>query len=278
MNCSMTDRNEICMTPIMKAFSFTLLLLGLSACSAQEPHQKNENPTTDAIEQLKELDEIDFYRSEHLPTNKTSVVHGSVSNGSIENSVLIPFDGKNFHYFDTNSYLLGRAFAHQAVVESLVTAYSELDSLVPNRQFTIMESANEHGGKLFPHRTHQNGMSIDFMMPKTKDGKPDYSLDGLGAQHYLLEFDSEGRSTENPEIELDFNTIALHLLLLDKQARKRGLKINKVIINTSLKDELFVTEYGKELKTSGIYIVQNLTKIINDIHDDHYHVDFEIIN
>lgn len=262
----------------MQKLLIACLLLGMTGCSAQNSTVERESPDTNVQDEVVELSEIDLYMADNVPNAKTSILHGTVSNGSIENSRLIPFTGKNFHYFDTNSYLLGRAFAHKDVVETLLDVYALLDSLVPDREFCVMESANEHGGKLFPHRTHQNGMSIDLMMPKTSKGRPDYSLDGLGAHHYLLEFDKEGYSKENSQIKIDFNTIALHILLLDKRAREHDLKINKVIINTDLKDELFATEHGKELKKSGIYIVQNLTKIINDIHDDHYHIDFEIVN
>jgi len=52
--------------------------------------------------------------------------------------------------------------------------------------------------------------------------------------------------------------------------------LSKVIINTDLKDELFATKFGKVLKTSGIYLVQKLSPLINSLHDDHYHIDFDV--
>ncbi|MBX9853264.1 MAG: hypothetical protein K2X86_16085 [Cytophagaceae bacterium] len=69
--------------------------------------------------------------------------------------------------------------------------------------------------------------------------------------------------------------MAEHILLLEKHARKNGLKIKKVIFKIELKDDLFNTEYGKKLKAKGIYFAQVLTPILNKVHDDHYHIDFE---
>ena len=44
-----------------------------------------------------------------------------------------------------------------------------------------------------------------------------------------------------------------------------------------LKDELYTCEYGEALKASGIYIVKSLTPSINQLHDEHYHIDFGYI-
>ena len=53
------------------------------------------------------------------------------------------------------------------------------------------------------------------------------------------------------------------------------LKLKKVILNTHLHDELFSSKHGFRLKENGIYFAQKLEKQINDLHDDHIHVDFE---
>lgn len=206
----------------------------------------------------------------HLPSESI----GTISNGSLKHGRLIPFSGENYHYFDSTSYLSERAYMHEDVLSTVLDAYEKLDSLLPERHFCVMECSHKHGGQLFPHRTHQNGMSVDFMMPKLQNGTPYYELDDLGINHYALTFDQNGRYSEDASIELDFNTIALHILELEKSAKANGLQIEKVIINTDLKDELFATENGQILKKSGIYVVQNLSPLINSVHDDHFHVDF----
>lgn len=191
--------------------------------------------------------------------------------------MLIPFKGNNFQYFDQWSYLLGRAFVHHKVKQSVIDAYNALESAEPSRMFYIMECSHADGGQFFPHRTHQNGLSVDFMMPKLKNNKPYYVLDSLGTSHYFLNFNNEGQYIKDTSIFIDFNTIAHHLLLLDKAARKNGMTIKKVIIKIEMKDELFNTYYGKQLKTSGIYIVKSLEPFVNNSHDEHYHVDFELL-
>jgi len=113
------------------------------------------------------------------------------------------------------------------------------------------------------------------MMPKLKNQKPYYGLDTIGVNHYWLNFNNKGQYSKDTSITIDFESIAQHILLLQKEAKKHRLKIQKVIIKTELKDELFQGEYGKKLKESGIYIVKSLSPTINALHDEHYHIDFK---
>jgi penicillin-insensitive murein endopeptidase len=198
---------------------------------------------------------------------------GTVSNGTLEHGKLMPYKGENFIYFDRMSYLEGRGFLHGSARTAVVDTYDSLRQVLPRRYFNIMECSNEFGGELFPHRTHQNGMSIDFMMPLLKNGKPYYGLDTLGAEHYLLSFNDDGKYKKDPSISIDFDLVARHILMLDYFARQNGLNIFKVIIKIEFKDELFATEHGKLLKSSDIYVVQGLSPLINSLHDDHFHID-----
>jgi penicillin-insensitive murein endopeptidase len=54
------------------------------------------------------------------------------------------------------------------------------------------------------------------------------------------------------------------------------VKIKKVIFKINLKDNLFKSKIGKKLKKSGIYFVKYLTPMVDNVHDDHYHIDFEL--
>ena len=214
----------------------------------------------------------DYYLKNSSDTLK-SISHGKVSDGSIEHSKLVPYFGKNYSYFDTTSYFSGRAFLHEDVLKIALNAYKKLENY-SDRHYRIMECSNKKGGKLFPHRTHQNGTSIDFMMPLLKEGKPFYELDSIGVSHYWLTFDEQGKYSEDNSVEIDFETIAKHILTLNEEANKIGWKIKKVIIKIELKDELYATPSGKKIKQEGIYVVQGLSKIINALHDEHYHIDF----
>lgn len=223
-------------------------------------------------------DTIEMFYAANKGNDLPSKSVGSVSNGSLINGKLLPFSGTNFRYFDTTSYLNKRAFVNDKLLKTIISCYNECEHVFPGHSFCLMECSNEKGGKIAPHHTHQNGLSIDFMTPLLKEGKPYYALDSLGAEHYLLEFDAEGKNSENKSIQIDFETVAHHLWILEQEARKNGLKISKVIWKLELKDELFATEYGKKLKSQNIYFAQNLTPIINSLHDDHYHVDFESVD
>ena len=256
----------------MKVILFTLPFILLFSCRGQEsniiPASKTEAP-------IIELDTtIINYYNKNKGNSKPSKSSGAVSNGTMTNGKLIPFYGKNFTYFDKGSYLSGRAYVNNKVLTTLLESYKRLEELDSNRKFFIMESANKTGGKLAPHRTHQTGLSVDFMMPLIQDKKPYYKLDNLGTRHYLLSFNDNGEYGNDTAVKVDFNLIAQHILILNEEAKKVGLKIKKVIIKIEYKDELFATEYGKKLKSSGIYVVKGLTKMINALHDEHYHIDF----
>lgn len=246
----------------------------LASCTAQnnsEPEQvKNHSETNQNME-------VSEYYLKHKGDETPSISKGTVSNGKLINGKLFPFYGPNYSYFDVQSYLAGRGFIHSSIKEIVLASYKKLEVEKPNRHFYIMECANEHGGKIYPHRTHQNGTSVDFMMPKLKNGKPYTELDKLGADHYWLSFNNDGKYSEDQSIEIDFNLIARHILSLNDIAKEHGFKVSKVIIKIEFKDELFKSEYGKLLKSSGIYVVQNLSPLINSLHDEHYHLDFEPI-
>ena len=199
---------------------------------------------------------------------------GTVGEGSLVHAKLMPYFGANYTYFDTLSYFEGRAFTHEEVKEVILATYDSLAKICDNH-FYLMELSNKEGGKMFPHHTHQNGMSVDFMMPMLKDGETYVGLDTLGAEHYWLKFDNQGRLEKDPSITVDFNLIARHVLILDYLAKKQGFKISKLIVKIEYKDELFASEYGKLLKSSGIYVVQKLTPMVNELHDEHFHIDFQ---
>ena len=254
----------------MKRIPFILLLLITQiSCS-----QTIENSDTNKVITISP--EIQAYYSVFKGNDLPSESKGTVSNGELVNGKLIPFKGNNYAYFSEESYLAGRAFLNDKVLNTLLSSYSNLESTLPSKLFYVMECANAHGGKLAPHRTHQNGTSVDFMTPLLKDGKPYSALDTLGVNHYLLGFDNDGKYINDKSISIDFNLVAEHILELQSEAELNGLSIKKVIFNTNLKDELFATPNGEKLKSSGIYVVQKLSSLINSLHDDHYHIDFQI--
>lgn len=201
---------------------------------------------------------------------------GSVGSGSLYNGVQIKYKGNNFKYFSKISYyLLNRGHVNSKVYLTILQAFEECEKNCPGIKFRIMECSRKKGGRAWPHKTHQNGLSVDFMIPLTKKGKQFRLYDKIGIWHYLIDTNESGEVSE--KINIDFSTMAKHILALADAAKENGLRVKKVILKINLKDDFFNTEEGKEIKKRGIYFVRYLPKKIDDLHDDHYHVDFEEI-
>ena len=198
---------------------------------------------------------------------------GTRSNGKLENAYLFPYTGTNYKYFSFISYyFLNNAYSNSRVYNTVIDAYKSLEETCPDNTFYIMECSDKHGGKLALHKTHQNGMSIDFMIPKKKNW---IQYNNIGLLHYLLEFDHSGKLNFHKTVEIDYETMAKHILALDKAGKKHGLKIKMVILKIELKDDFYKTKSGKLVKEKGIYFAQSLGHWTNKMHDDHYHIDFE---
>lgn len=260
----------------MKYIPILFLLLIIQSCSGQTD-RPDKVKQTEPVSKQQEPDPIRELYDQYQQKTGTSVSSGTVSNGSLKNGRLFPFKGPNFIYFDSTSYLEKHAFVNEKVYRTVLNTYQTFEQLLPSFEFGLMECSNEHGGKIWPHRTHQNGLSVDFMSPLLKNGISTTDFNTFGLPHYLMDFDENGIYTEDQNYRIDFNLIAQHLLELNEQAHKNGLKIEKVILKIALKDELFASEYGQKLKNSGIYFATKLSPLIDSLHDDHYHVDFGLI-
>lgn len=195
-----------------------------------------------------------------------SLAIGSVSNGSIKNAKRMNFEGENFTTYSFACYMLGRTFVHDKVRAAMLESYRTCEQSCPDIQFVVGEIGRKHGGSFAPHRTHRNGMSVDFMTPLLYKGKPKTSHHLLNLWGYRFEFDNKGKKDN---WEIDYETTARHLLTLDKAAKKNGLRIKKVIFDPVLRPYLLATPTGQRIKhlpfTKNRVIIR---------HDDHYHVDF----
>lgn len=258
----------------MKLYFLGILLLLASCTESQTPDAiindlRQDNPLV--------ITEVETYYQNNVNDSITSISSGSVGKGQLKHATLLPFSGSNYQYFDTSSYLMGRGFMHTDVANIILAAMEELDSTCAERKFYIMESSLKQGGKLDPHRTHQNGLSVDFLCPKLKDNQPYYELDTIGALHYFLAFNDQGQLNKDTSVCLDFESIAQEILALNNAANQYGYSIEKVIFKLELKDELFATKTGKLLQQKNIYFARHLDKMVNDVHDDHFHIDFKKI-
>ena len=129
-----------------------------------------------------------FYKNSGISTSI-----GTTESGSLENAYQIDYNTNNCRYFSPISfYLLGSGYVNAQLYNTLIQTYKACETACPNVDFRIMECSNKQGGKMPLHRTHRNGLSVDFMVPLLKNGKQNKFYDRLGLWHYLLQFDSSG--------------------------------------------------------------------------------------
>ena len=111
---------------------------------------------------------VDAYADLHMDTLNNSISTGLPGEGTMENGKLFPFEGPIFKYFSEWSYLNGRAFVNDKLKDVVLESYDSLLALYPDQIWGIMECSLQSGGVISGHRTHQNGLSIDFMTPLKK--------------------------------------------------------------------------------------------------------------
>ncbi|MFO7530210.1 MAG: penicillin-insensitive murein endopeptidase [Marinobacter sp.] len=200
-----------------------------------------------------------------------STCFGTTSNGYLDSGVQLPSEGENFVGYSTIARLAGRTYVHSEVREIIVSAYEMLETEQPQKVFKYAETGFEEGGEFKPHKTHRNGLSVDFMTPVIdKDGKsahlPTHPFNKFG---YDIEFD---RNSSYEGMSIDYEAMAAHVVALHKQAVKRGYDLWRVIFDPELQPNLYATKYSGYLRKN----VQFSEKRSWVRHDEHYHVDFKI--
>lgn len=203
--------------------------------------------------------------------DKESVCFGSVANGRLDRAVQLPASGANFESYSATAIALGRTYVHSRVARIVEQSYKALETSAPDVKFVYGETGFKAGGKFSPHRTHQNGLSVDFFVP-VRDAKnrsvplPTNVTNKFG---YAIEFDRSGRFDE---YAIDFEAIAEHLYQLHLAAQKERAPIKLVILDPPYLPKLFATKRGAFLK-------KHLPFMKGDAwvrHDEHYHVDFNV--
>ncbi|MCI5125299.1 MAG: replication initiation protein [Candidatus Electrothrix sp. AR5] len=198
-----------------------------------------------------------------------SICHGTTSNGRLENGVKLPSKGNNFVSYSNLAELLGRTYVHSTVKEIILASYKWLEAETPDKVYKYAETGLKQGGQFKPHKTHRNGLSVDFMVPVlNRDGKsvhlPTHPLNKFG---YSIEFDASGTYDE---YRIDYEALAAHIVALHKAAKEKSVGVWRVIFDPKLQPYLMTTQYGEYLKAN----VQFSKKRSWVRHDEHYHVDF----
>ena len=197
--------------------------------------------------------------------------YGSVSNGRIEHAVQLPSAGENFESYSSLAELLGRNYVHRKVRDVLLDAFAALAKSHPDWRFKYAETGGKSGGRFRPHKTHQNGLSVDLMIPVRRidsDEPAMISTNILNKWGYNVEFDKQGR---NDDYVVAFDLLAAQLRAISDATKKQRLGIAKVIVTPDFHAALFETKNGAYLrKTLPFMKTEAWVR-----HDEHFHIDFD---
>jgi penicillin-insensitive murein endopeptidase len=144
-----------------------------------------------------------------------STCYGTVAHGRLEEGMQLPKDGANFVAYSSLGVQLGRTYVHSAVREIVVDAYRALELSMPKTTFVYGETGFAKGGQIRPHKTHQAGLSVDFMVPVLNAAGASVPLPGNAANKfgYGIEFDNAGKFKD---LRIDYEAMAEHLYQLSR--------------------------------------------------------------
>ncbi len=203
---------------------------------------------------------------------KESTCYGTTSNGKLEGGEKLPSSGSNFVSYSTTAEIAGRTYVHSKVRNIIVASYQLLEAEAPESVYKYAETGFKEGGSFKPHKTHQNGLSVDFMVPVVNaEGQsvhlPTHYFNKLS---YDIEFDAAG---VYDKYRIDYEALAAHLVSLNKMAIAQGAGLWRVIFDPKLQPYLLSTKYGSYLKKH----IKFSKKRSWVRHDEYYHVDFDIL-
>jgi penicillin-insensitive murein endopeptidase len=205
------------------------------------------------------------------PADVESACYGTSSNGALDRGVQMVKSGPNFSPYSWFGVALGRTYVHLDVAVVVADAYKKLESTASSKTFVYGESGWKSGGRIRPHRTHQNGTAVDFLVPVLDSAGQSVPIPANLTNRfgYGIEFD---RNAHYRDYRIDFDAIAAHLLAVNAAARERNIRISRVIFDKQFLPMLYASAHGQKVKQS-IPFMQGEPWIR---HDEHYHIDFAI--
>lgn len=196
---------------------------------------------------------------------------GTPADGRLERGKRLPTSGPNFRAYSRLGALLGRNSVHGTVRTIVVEAYDGVARTQSDVRFVYGETGWPSGGRFRPHRTHRNGLSVDFMTPvRTSENRsvalPTWPWSRFG---YDLEFGKDGRLGE---LRVDLDALALHLATLRAAAARHGASVALVIIAPEF-EALLKADAKRRALLSDLPFMRGRPWVR---HDEHYHVDFAV--
>jgi len=199
-----------------------------------------------------------------------STCFGTTVAGRLEQACNLPRSGKNFSTYSSVLRLAGRTYVHCDVHDVLLEAYSTLESTNPDTVFVYGETGKKRGGRFKPHKTHQNGLSVDFMTPVLDSSGNSVPLPTniLNKYGYNIDFTLDG---EFENLSIDYEAFAAHIAALKQAAKQQGIGIWRVIFDPEMQHELQNTKAWPLIADIKFSTRRSWVR-----HDDHYHVDFSV--
>lgn len=212
-----------------------------------------------------------FFAHSSLAEKAPSQCYGTTANGHLDNGWQLPSSGKNFEAYSSIGVLAGRNYVHSKVYHTLLAAYQTLETTAPGRFYIYGETGHKAGGRFKPHKTHTNGLSVDFFVPvlDEKNQPAKLNISAFNKLGYNIEFNQQAK---HQNLIIDFEAIAKHLLALKQAANEQKIGITVVIFDNDYQEKLFLTPSGKNLRNQMRFSVKKPWVR----HDEHYHVDFEV--
>ena len=207
----------------------------------------------------------------YATTSQESTCYGTTKKGRIENAVSLPSKGKNFKAYSALAKMLGRTYVHSTVRDIILNAYASLEVSHPDKIFMHGETGLKKGGRFKPHKTHQNGLSVDFMVPVINKKKKSVLLptSPFNKFGYAIQFNNKG---EYKNISIDFEALAAQIKALHVEAKKAGIDVWRVIFDPRLQPFLYAAKDGEYIR-KNILIPKKKSWVR---HDDHFHIDFKL--
>lgn len=199
-----------------------------------------------------------------------STCFGTTAAGRLENACKLPSSGSNFTTYSSLLRMAGRTYVHCDIADVVLDAYAMLNDIVPNSIYVYGETGYKTGGQFKPHKTHQNGLSVDFIIPVLDDtGKsvpmPTNILNKYG---YNIDFTLEGKYED---LTIDYESFAEHLAALKVASRKSRVGIWRVLFDPKMQGALRATTAWPKISDLNFSKKRSWVR-----HDDHYHIDFVV--
>jgi len=156
------------------------------------------------------------------------------------------------------------------VRDVFVEAFSELEKSIPEYVYVYGETGFKNGGRFKPHKTHQNGLSVDLMIPVKNEKGESVKLptNAFNRYGYDIDFTLEGKYGD---LTLDYETFSALLVALKQSASNWGIGIWRVIFDPKMQHNLRDAKQWAEI--SDIQFTKKHSWLR---HDDHFHIDFSV--